>query len=327
MKKSRKIRKLIACVIVLCITIGMGLTENIGNYNNIMSVYAAVKCETATLSITYRHPRTGTIEDSGGEAGEAIGQGMVANVLLSPALVETDSAGNVYMTVRMAMMDNITDVNFAVQKNGDSAYSNTQVTELSSTSTTKDYRLLMAGRDGIIRVSAYVTPMGRSVVFFATASSYTDGNQTPFDSLIEDVSDSNAGEGTKEDTLSDSEDSADSAKKAIAEETGLITGEGNPTTQNSDIDELIKEAQENQAANDEKLKNENEVKAAQENNTKTIKTGSYIQVNRQFWLYLFLVMTASVITGGVILKLLFKVCANYKIEKKRKKDDESTEVK
>lgn len=304
---------------------------NIGNHNNIISVYAATNCETATLSVTYRHPLTGIIEDSGGEAGEAIGQGMVANVLLSPALVETDSNGNVYMTVRMGMMDNITDVSFAVQQNGDSSYSNTEVTELASTDTTKDYRILMPGKDGIIRVSAYVTPMGRSVVFYAMASSLTEGNETSFDSLIQDNPSNDTGEtsdktGTSGNGNNANSDSTDKAKEALSNATGLVVGEGNSNSANGDVDALLAEAKENQAANEEKLKKENEVKSAEEANSDTVKTGAYIKVNNQFWLYLFLEMTAAIITGGIILKLLFAVCSKYKIEKKKQKEDESADI-
>lgn len=62
---------------------------------------------TATATPHYRNPLTGKIEDSGGEDSEVLGQSMTESTTDTKALVEVDSNGNTYITVRLKLMDNI----------------------------------------------------------------------------------------------------------------------------------------------------------------------------------------------------------------------------
>ncbi len=62
---------------------------------------------TATAASHYKHPTTEKIEDSGGEGSYVLGQSMTDSALNKAALVEVDSSGNTWVTIRLNLMDNI----------------------------------------------------------------------------------------------------------------------------------------------------------------------------------------------------------------------------
>ena len=57
----------------------------------------------ATATPHYRNPQTGVIEDSGGDGSQVLGQSMTESATYKKALVEVDSTGNTYITVRLIM--------------------------------------------------------------------------------------------------------------------------------------------------------------------------------------------------------------------------------
>ena len=69
----------------------------------------------------YTNPLTGKIEDSGGEHSEVLGQSMTESATDTKALVEVDSNGNTYITVRLKLMDNIQNPTFKVDGSSVSA--------------------------------------------------------------------------------------------------------------------------------------------------------------------------------------------------------------
>ena len=58
------------------------------------------------------------IEDSGGEGSEVLGQSMTESALRTQSLIEVDPDGNMFATVRFALMDNIQNPQFKVQNDG-----------------------------------------------------------------------------------------------------------------------------------------------------------------------------------------------------------------
>lgn len=127
---------------------------------------------TATATPHYRNPLTGKIEDSGGEDSEVLGQSMTESATYTKALVEVDSNGNTYITVRLKLMDNIQNPTFKVDGNSVSA----SLMQENYSANTADYRMKVASENSVIRCSMYVVPMGRDVIFFITVSNLNSGS-------------------------------------------------------------------------------------------------------------------------------------------------------
>ncbi len=139
-----------------------------------------LSCQTGTAHGSYRDPQTQQIEDSGGESNEALGQSMVENVVLGPALLESAPNGGYYLSVRYGLMNNISSTAFSVQYPGDTDWAEVQSVKTGETTETADLRVAVKSADAILRAEFYVDAMGRSVVFYVTADSWTEGNTENF---------------------------------------------------------------------------------------------------------------------------------------------------
>jgi cobalamin biosynthesis Mg chelatase CobN len=130
----------------------------------------------ATATPYYVHPVTGVIEDSGQNPG--IGQGMTESVLNSQALIEVDANGKTYATVRYALMDNIQNVSFSVQKDGHSEFKSVSYSimkeDLGNNKT--DFRIQIPSENAIVRSTFYVIAMHRDVVFYFNFSNLAVGS-------------------------------------------------------------------------------------------------------------------------------------------------------
>lgn len=71
---------------------------------------------TCSVTPSYSNPVTGEIEDAGGEAGYATGQGMVQSVVYSTGILEVTDSGEYYLTVRLGMMDYASGHSFWVDR-------------------------------------------------------------------------------------------------------------------------------------------------------------------------------------------------------------------
>ena len=153
------------CSMVVMLALVAGITA--------IPAYAASNgIYTATATPHYRNPLTGKIEDSGGEDSEVLGQSMTESATYTKALVEVDSNGNTYITVRLKLMDNIQNPTFMVD--GSSASASLMQEDYSAN--TADYRMKVASENSVIRCSMYVVPMGRDVIFFITVSNLNSGS-------------------------------------------------------------------------------------------------------------------------------------------------------
>ena len=153
------------CSMVVMLALVAGITA--------IPAYAASNgIYTATATPHYRNPLTGKIEDSGGEDSEVLGQSMTESATDTKALVEVDSNGNTYITVRLKLMDNIQNPIFKVD--GSSVLASLVQEDYSAN--TADYRMKVASENSVIRCSMYVVPMGRDVIFFITVSNLKSGS-------------------------------------------------------------------------------------------------------------------------------------------------------
>lgn len=121
----------------------------------------------------YRHPVTNKVEDAGGESSYATGQGMVESVLKTSGMLEQTDNGQCYLTMCVGLMDYTSDHKFYVQKRGAASWQKVSptVTKKGSDSNgkTADYCISLSDKNSIVKVSMYVRPMGRNVVFYAYA--------------------------------------------------------------------------------------------------------------------------------------------------------------
>ena len=132
----------------------------------------------ATATSHYKHPTTGIIEDSGGEGSYVLGQSMTDSALNKAALVEVDTQGNTYVTVRLNLMDNIQDPQFQVDGNRNGNFSAVSATVMQEdfTENTTDFRMQVPDENAIIRCNMYVIPMGRDVIFYITVGDLKSGS-------------------------------------------------------------------------------------------------------------------------------------------------------
>ena len=127
---------------------------------------------TATATSHYRHPTTGVIEDSGGESSYVLGQSMTDSALNKAALVEVDSSGATWITIRLNLMDNIQSPQFQVDGSSVSA----TLMQEDYSNNTADYRMRVNSENSIIRCNMYVIPMGREVIFYITVGGLSAGS-------------------------------------------------------------------------------------------------------------------------------------------------------
>lgn len=139
---------------------------------------------TCSITTGYTHPVTGVIEDSGGEASAATGQGMAESAVGTQGILEVTDSGKYYLTVRFSLMDYASGHDISVQNVGDSTWDSTSVTTTATgtdgSGSTEDTCIEVPSESCIVRCSMYVEPMGRNVIFYFYPGDYQLGNQTDF---------------------------------------------------------------------------------------------------------------------------------------------------
>lgn len=177
-----------------------------------VSAYAAtLTAQTAKATGSYADPSTGIIEDSGGSTNKALGESMVGNVVANQALVETAEDGSYLITLRFNLTGSMGDINLYTQSPGGSSWSKAAYTVTGSTDDSKDMQIKASSTDIVVRAECYVTPMGRSVIFFVTFSDLKEGNSGGFKQTAS--------------TEQASTQSTTSASELLDDTTGLTTGD------------------------------------------------------------------------------------------------------
>lgn len=143
---------------------------------------------TCVVHPCYVHPVTGVIEDSGGEASYATGQGMVDGVVYPTGILELTDSGEHYLAVRFSLMDQTSGHSFWVQNVGDTGWAAPAVgvtgNGTDGNGTTADICIQVPSENCVVRISMYVNPMGRDVIFYLYPSDYTAGNNTDMNATI-----------------------------------------------------------------------------------------------------------------------------------------------
>ena len=187
--------------------------------------YAAVSSvQTADTETNYRNPATNEIEDSGGEENEALGSSMCRGVVSEKALVETDTDGNVYLSVRLKQADQISNLTVESDQGKNNQYSQPEKAvegPHNATDNTADWRVKIASADANLRFKMHVDAMGRDVVYFVNLTNLQDGNSANFAAQVTPGQGSPDNDGKQ----SGAADKADKSKKA-SEKSSDDTEEG-----------------------------------------------------------------------------------------------------
>ncbi len=134
---------------------------------------------------TFANPFTGVVEDKADKSNYALGQSMVEGTVCDYAFVERTAAGDVYATLRLRQADNIGETKFSYAPSADVPFADTVSERVQtgsqelngSTMVTGDWRVRVGSPTDTLRVSMYVEPMGRSVVYFVQLQDFTPGTQ------------------------------------------------------------------------------------------------------------------------------------------------------
>ena len=133
---------------------------------------------TAKCTPYYIHPVTGIVEDRGGADSVGIGQPMTDSATYPEALIEVDPDGNVFATVRLSLMDNIENVAFQVQADGNAPFYDVSydVMQENLDNNTTDFRMQIPSENSYLRAAFYVVPMSRDVIYYIGFSDFQEGS-------------------------------------------------------------------------------------------------------------------------------------------------------
>lgn len=146
--------------------------------------YAATSLAlSATTQPSYENPYNGVIEDSGGVRARALGESMVNSTVDKQAFFERDMEGRCFITLRLHQGKEIGDVKFQSSKDDKGAFSEAiaaQTMQKNAKANTIDVRAQVRSQDAALRVSMYVEPMGRYVIYFVKLAQFEPGNAGGF---------------------------------------------------------------------------------------------------------------------------------------------------
>ncbi len=135
---------------------------------------------TMNIHGSYRHPRTGVIEDSGGEASEALGQSMVQRIMGEKAYYEEVGEDH-FLSVTFGLSNSISSFQFDVETGN--GFAETSCERFFDGDNIAGYRIRTLSKETVLRARFFVEPMGRNVVFYLYGTDFVPGNGTSFPSL------------------------------------------------------------------------------------------------------------------------------------------------
>lgn len=174
---TTRIRSSFAAVCVLATTLALmaGVVSPGAAFAAVSAVY------TAPTNPTYENPVTGAIEDSAGTSNVALGESMVSSIIYGNSLIERDTDGAMYASLRFKLADQISGIRLEVSRDG-SSYGSVEAVQMQTgtdavTGTaTADYRLAIPSETAIVRCTMDVIPMGRSVICFVSFGALQAGD-------------------------------------------------------------------------------------------------------------------------------------------------------
>ena len=267
-----------------------------------------------TINRSYSNPVTGEVEDSGGEASYATGQGMVEGCVYGSGMLEVTDSGNYYLTVRLGLMDYTSNQSFSVQNVGDSGWmsTSTAVTGNGSDSngTTADLCIQVPSENCVVRGSMYVSPMGRDVIFYFYPSNYSEGNSVGMNpAFVTEASGSTQSAESTADTgatletadTTAQEESTDASEENTEEQSGETSDTG--LSGNGLQEAVTPGAQEsNESTSDEELSNAQGLSLSTEEDVADEDEG--LSLPGSGTIRSILVLTVSITVAGLILMLV-----------------------
>ena len=184
---------------------------------------------TATATPSYSHPGTGVIEDSGGEASSALGQSMTESATFPAALVEYDANDTPFVTLRLQLMDHISDESISADTDWSGNFYGLGYNEMQNTGTTADFQV-QEDPSAIFRIQMYVSDMGRYVIFYITLSDLVEGNTQGFVQSVDTSGGSEAASGSEATTDASGEAAAPAAASPTAASPAAATTAAAATT-------------------------------------------------------------------------------------------------
>lgn len=213
--------------------------------------FAAVSAVyTAATNPTYENPATGAIEDAAGSSNVALAESMVTSIVYENALIERDTDGTLYASLRFKLADQISSIALEVSADG-SSYEPVEAAQMqtgtdSATSTaTADYRFAIPSETATVRCSMDVIPMGRAVVYFISFGALQEGDADG--TFVQTVT---PGEGTEDAALAaasaaDADASGTSGDADAAEDEPVQDADGlTGTSPNEGVQEFDEEGRE-----------------------------------------------------------------------------------
>ncbi len=251
-----------------------------------------------TINRSYSNPVTGEVEDAGGQASYATGQGMVEGCVYGSGMLEVTDSGNYYLTVRLGLMDYTSNHNFAVQNVGDSGWmsTSTAVTANGSDSngTTADLCIQVPSENCVVRGSMYVSPMGRDVVFYFYPSNYSEGNSVGMNPAF--VTEASGSGQAAQQSVDQS-----AANSGTLETSGSVEN-ADGTSEESGTEETDSEGSEDATASDEELNSAQGLSLSTEEDVDDEDGG--IALPESGTIRSIFVLTVSITVAGLILMLV-----------------------
>ena len=190
------------------------------------------------------------IEDSGGEASYATGQGMVEGAVYTTGILELTDTGEYYLTIRMSLMDYTSNHSFWVQNVGDSGWSTPALgvtgNGTDGNGTTSDICIQVPSENCVVRGAMYVEPMGRDVIFFLYPSDFAAGNSTDMNATMVTETSGSSSSQTSDSAAAPSASSSSSLPSGNSQ--GSDSGE---TEESTGTEAEAEETQETQGAESE----------------------------------------------------------------------------
>lgn len=187
------------------------------------------KVYTVNVNRSYRHPITGIIEDSGGEASYEIGQGMVEGAVHTVGILEKTDNDELYLTIEMSLFDYTSGHTVWVQNNADDVWyqPEAEITGHGSDSNgaTGNITIKIPHEDCILKGGMYVEAMGRDVIWYMTISNITEGNSTHLSPIYINEESGNPVEDNNKSNDKIQEDTNDIEENIQKEDKNSIEGE------------------------------------------------------------------------------------------------------
>ncbi|WP_298627510.1 heme-binding Shp domain-containing protein, partial [uncultured Senegalimassilia sp.] len=172
---KRMVRSALATVCAVVVALAVSAVAHVG-----VAHAATSAVYTAATVPSYSNPVTGSIEDSAGQSNIALAESMTTGCTYPAALVETDTAGNTFVTLRFKLADQMGAMTFWADNAGDGAFAEVEATQMQTSTVgdtaVADWRFQVPSETSNIRVSMYVNPMSRAVVYFVQLADLAEGN-------------------------------------------------------------------------------------------------------------------------------------------------------